>query len=197
MRSLLRAFLGLIVAALGLATAISGCAAESTFDRLPPEMGGMPANAPARPTTPYQYPAVHDMPPPRSTQPLTEEEQFRLEKELQAARARQESLTGTGKPAAPPKTAAPATREKASTVVVAPPIGVRAAVPARPVPPKKASTVAVVPPAGARASAPAAQNKASTIAVIPPPGVRASAPPPKKKPTTVIVVPPAGVTANP
>jgi hypothetical protein len=171
----MRAFLGLILAALGLATALSGCAAESMFDRLPPELGGMPANAPARPATPYQYPAVHDMPPARPTQPMTEEEQWRLEKELQAARDRQESLAGTAKtatPATPVKTTVPTSQKKAATAVV-------------------------VPSAGTKAAAPATQRKASTVAAVPPPGARAAAPAPKKKPATVIVVPPAGATTNP
>jgi len=39
---------------------------------------------------PYQYPPVHDMPPPRSTEPMSEEQQYRLEKELNALRERQE-----------------------------------------------------------------------------------------------------------
>jgi hypothetical protein len=145
----MRASLGLILAGLALAAALSGCAAQPMSDRLPSEMGGLPSNTPARPKSPYQYPAVHDMPPPRSTQPMTEEEQVRLEKELQAARERQERLTGTGKPDAPANTAAPATRAKASTVVVAPPPGVRASAPA---PKKKPTTVIVVPPAGVTAN---------------------------------------------
>ena len=62
--------------------ALGGCSAGPMIDRLPGEMGGLPAGAPARPATPYQYPAVHDMPPPRSTTPMSEEEQFKLEKEL-------------------------------------------------------------------------------------------------------------------
>lgn len=59
------------------------------IDRLPPELG-LPAGAPARPVTPYEYPAVHDMPPDRATSPMNEEEQVRLEKELTNARDRQE-----------------------------------------------------------------------------------------------------------
>ena len=50
----------------------------------------MPAGAPDRPATPYQYPAVHDMPPDRTAVPMTEEEQVNLEKDLTNVRDRQE-----------------------------------------------------------------------------------------------------------
>jgi len=71
---MVRAFFQSILAVLGLATTLSGCAAEPLSDRLPAELGGLPAGTPARPPTPYQYPAVHDMPPARSIQPMSEEE---------------------------------------------------------------------------------------------------------------------------
>ena len=45
---------------------LSGCAPGPMIDRLPADVGGLPAGAPARPATPYQYPAVHDMPPARA-----------------------------------------------------------------------------------------------------------------------------------
>ena len=86
-----------MAAALGLAfvlaSVLAGCS-ESLIDRLPGELGGLPAGTPARPITPYQYPAVHDMPPPRATTPLSEDEQVRLEKELTAVRDRQEAREG-------------------------------------------------------------------------------------------------------
>jgi hypothetical protein len=75
--------------ALGLAAALAGCSASSIIDKLPAEMG-LPAGSPARPETPYQYPAVHDMPPERASATMTEEEQVRLEKELGNLRDRQE-----------------------------------------------------------------------------------------------------------
>ena len=78
-----------LLAALGLATALTGCSPAPMIDRLPPELG-LPASAPARPATPYEYPAVHDMPPDRATSPMSEEEQVRLEKELAKVRDRQE-----------------------------------------------------------------------------------------------------------
>jgi len=69
------------------------------IDRLPGDVGESAAT-PARPTTPYQYPAVHDMPPPRPDQPLSEEQQVQMEKDLESTRKRQEVQTGT----VPPKT---------------------------------------------------------------------------------------------
>jgi hypothetical protein len=62
-------------------------------DQLPGDMG-LPKGAPARPVTPYQYPAVHDMPPPRATTPMTDEEQLKLEKELNTVRDRQVASEG-------------------------------------------------------------------------------------------------------
>ena len=93
-----------IWAALGLAAVLAGCTPGPIIDRLPSELG-LPAGAPARPETPYEYPAVHEMPPDRASSPMTEEEQVRLEKELINVRDRQE-----GRPAAPKK-AAPAAKK--------------------------------------------------------------------------------------
>jgi hypothetical protein len=59
------------------------------IDKLPSGMG-LPAGTPERPATPYEYPAVHDMPPDRSSAPMTEEEQVKLEKELANIRDHQE-----------------------------------------------------------------------------------------------------------
>ena len=88
-------------AALGLATTmLAGCSASSVIDKLPADMG-LPAGAPARPDVPYEYPAVHDMPPTRTSVTMTEEEQVRLEKELAAIRDRQEGRPQPGKKATP------------------------------------------------------------------------------------------------
>jgi hypothetical protein len=80
-----------LLAALSLVAlaALVGCSSGQVIDDLPANMG-LPAETPARPATPYQYPAVHDMPPPRATEPMSAEDQLRLEKELTAARNRQE-----------------------------------------------------------------------------------------------------------
>jgi hypothetical protein len=56
---------------------------------------GLPANAPARPAEPLPFPAVHDMPPPRSNSMLTEVEQQKMEDDLVAARTRQQAIAGT------------------------------------------------------------------------------------------------------
>jgi hypothetical protein len=78
-----------ILAAAALAAALAGCSATSVIDSMP---GGMaePAGAPARPAVAYQYPAVHDMPPPRADQPLTDEQQIQMERELLKVRDQQE-----------------------------------------------------------------------------------------------------------
>jgi len=89
-------------AGLGLAIALAGCAPGPIIDKLPSGMG-LPAGTPERPATPYQYPAVHDMPPDRSSAPMTEEEQAKLEKDLANIRDRQE---GRSAPAKKPASAA-------------------------------------------------------------------------------------------
>ena len=85
---------------IGLAAMLSGCSASSVIDKLPAEMG-LPAGAPARPEVPYEYPAVHDMPPARASVTMTEEEQVKLEKELAYIRDRQEGRPQQGKNAVP------------------------------------------------------------------------------------------------
>ena len=87
-------------ATLGLAAALAGCSPSAMIDKLPADMG-LPANTPARPETPYEYPAVHDMPPARASVPMTEEEQVKLEKDLANVRDRQEGRPAPGKKAAP------------------------------------------------------------------------------------------------
>jgi hypothetical protein len=79
-----------LVLAAGLA--LPGCAPGQVVDRVPESLGGLPANAPARPATPYQYPAVHDMPPARASQPMSEDELARTQQELRAVRDRQEAM---------------------------------------------------------------------------------------------------------
>ena len=57
-------------------------------DNMPAAVGGLPADAPARPVTPAAYPAVHNMPPARNTAPLNDVQQKQLEDDLVAARDR-------------------------------------------------------------------------------------------------------------
>jgi len=71
-----------------VALLLSGCA-TSDIDRIPQELGGLPAGAPARPAQAPDYPAVHDMPPPRAANVLDAEQQKKLEADLIAIRNRQ------------------------------------------------------------------------------------------------------------
>ncbi|HVV63327.1 MAG TPA: hypothetical protein VHD14_16385 [Pseudolabrys sp.] len=103
----------LVVAFLSVfdACLLVGCTAAGVGDQLSPEMGGLPTGTPARPDVQYQYPAVHDMPPPRPVPALTDEQQGRLQDELNRLRDRQEGLNAqasksAAKPAAKPKPAA-------------------------------------------------------------------------------------------
>jgi hypothetical protein len=88
---------------------LAGCSGASMVEQLPTSMGGEPAESPERPTTVYAYPAVHDLPPPRATTPLTEEEQVTMEKELAAVREKQEARDGAAKKTAQPAKKKPAT----------------------------------------------------------------------------------------
>jgi hypothetical protein len=102
-----------MVAVAMLAALLAGCSAGSIGDTMPESMGGLPAGAPARPTvTSRQFPAIHDMPPPRSTQPMSEEDQVRMEKDLQALRDRQNAAA---KDEATPPASAPAAKTAAKT----------------------------------------------------------------------------------
>ncbi len=108
---MIRALLKVFAVALGVSLGLGGCASGGMLDQLPTSLGGEPAGVPARPKdNQYQFPAVHDMPPARATAPLGESEQFKLEKELRAARDRQERLYGSApkpEPAAKKKPAEP------------------------------------------------------------------------------------------
>ena len=102
------------LAAFGLALALAGCSVSPVLERLPESLGGLPADAPAPPMDPYKFPAVHDMPPPRATQPMTDQEQLDTEKALQAARDRQETQEKADDKDAPTakKKALPAAKKK-------------------------------------------------------------------------------------
>jgi len=131
---MLRAVCRFGLAGFGLATVLSACSAGPLSDHLPESLGGLPAGTPARPVAPFQYPAVHDMPPDRPTTPMSEDEQVRLEKELQATRDRQEAQEGRGSKAGQAgtakkaaftatKKAAPVTKKQPADVIVVPPAG--------------------------------------------------------------------------
>lgn len=68
---------------------------SSTFSSLPSQAGGEPAGTPERSVTPAAYPAVHDMPPPRTSTVLTEAQRKQAEDELAAIRDRQSKRAGT------------------------------------------------------------------------------------------------------
>jgi hypothetical protein len=92
-RSLGRNLRQLALLLLGLTLAFAGAgplASCSTMGgEIPTAMGGLPDGAPERSQTPPPYPAVHDMPPPRKSAVLTEEEKKKVEAELAIMRAEQ------------------------------------------------------------------------------------------------------------
>ncbi|HYI27114.1 MAG TPA: hypothetical protein VD863_04605 [Bradyrhizobium sp.] len=95
-------------AALLIAAGLGGCAGIS--DKMSETIGtmpavGLPANAPERPAERPAYPAVHDMPPQRTTAVLTADEQRMMERELVSARDGQKAAAT---PAAQPAAAKPA-----------------------------------------------------------------------------------------
>ena len=90
-----------LISALAVA-GLAGCAPGAAIDELPSGVG-LPAGSPSRPATSYNYPAVHDMPPPRADTPLSAEQQIKLEKDLQATRDRQAAKAGVEVPASKPK----------------------------------------------------------------------------------------------
>jgi hypothetical protein len=108
-----------VIGLAGLALALGGCSSASqVFEKMPQSMGGLSAEAPKAPATPYAYPAVHDMPAAREVKPLTDAEQLKLEQELLTTRDVQEkavaddALANQPPPAPPPQPAAPAKPKK-------------------------------------------------------------------------------------
>ena len=84
---------------------LCGCSGSLIADHLPAAVGGLPEGAPERPVTEAAYPAVHNMPPARSTAPLNNDQQKQLEDNLVAARNRYggnpDTPTATGTAANP------------------------------------------------------------------------------------------------
>jgi hypothetical protein len=91
----------IILAVAALALFLPGLAAAQTASSNPFRPS---PDAPAPSAVPPPYPAIHDLPPPRATQPLSSDEQLRLERELSGIRARHEKLRD---PDAKPKPAKP------------------------------------------------------------------------------------------
>jgi hypothetical protein len=92
LRCKLRISTGLMLAVFGLA--LAGCSPLPALEQLPESIGGLSPEAPARPDTPYPYPAVHDLPPSRATKTMSDAELLNAENALRAARSRQEKLQG-------------------------------------------------------------------------------------------------------
>jgi hypothetical protein len=93
----LRLAVGVLVPILALATGLSGCGSISDkFRTAASQMPaiGLPAGAPERTAEPVPYPAVHDMPAPRNSTPLTLTEQEQLQRELATARDGQQASAG-------------------------------------------------------------------------------------------------------
>lgn len=87
-----------LAAVLAAAAGLAACASVSekisgTASEMP--IVGLPAGAPQRPAEQLAFPAVHDMPPPRSAAVLNEVEQQKMENDLVAARNAQRGSAGT------------------------------------------------------------------------------------------------------
>jgi hypothetical protein len=93
-RSALARLAAIVLTGLSL-TACAGV--TSGISSLPKEIGGLPDNTPARPASQMAYPAVHDMPPPRTSAVLTPEQVKDAEAELTAVRDRQPGSPSTAK----------------------------------------------------------------------------------------------------
>ena len=109
-RALQRSIFAGLALALATATALAGCSSGAVIDQMPSTIG-LPAGTPERPTTPYVYPAVHDMPPPRATPTMSEEQLVKEEEELKVVRDRQEAGDGAAKKTAQPAKKKPATAD--------------------------------------------------------------------------------------
>jgi hypothetical protein len=104
--------------ALGLAAGLlAACSSTQITDMVPTAAGGLPENAPARPATAPEYPAVNAMPQRREALPLTDDEVKRTQAEMTTLRQQQEQRAaeaGTEPAAAPAKKAAAAKPAKKS-----------------------------------------------------------------------------------
>jgi hypothetical protein len=101
-----------LAALVGLAMALSACTAQ--LAELP--VVGLPAGAPERLAEPLPFPAVHDMPAPRASKPMTQDQLKSAAAELEAARDRQPGRP----PAAAKKTATKNAKKPATAARPAP-----------------------------------------------------------------------------
>jgi hypothetical protein len=104
--------------ALGLAAGLlAACSSTQITDMVPTAAGGLPENAPARPATAPEYPAVNAMPQRREALPLTDDEIKRTQAEMTTLRQQQEQRAaeaGTEPATAPAKKAVAAKPTKRS-----------------------------------------------------------------------------------
>jgi hypothetical protein len=104
--------------ALGLAAGLlAACSSTQITDMVPTAAGGLPDNAPTRPATAPEYPAVNAMPQRREALPLTDDEIKRTQAEMTTLRQQQEQRAaeaGTEPAAAPAKKAVAAKPTKKS-----------------------------------------------------------------------------------
>jgi hypothetical protein len=90
----------LVALLLAGAVTVSGCSSYTLIDAMPTAIGGLPEGTPERPTA-QNYPAVHDLPPPRNDTPLNDAEKKRLKDDLTKVRDRAaRQATGAPEPAA-------------------------------------------------------------------------------------------------
>ncbi len=109
-----------LAAAVLAAASLGGCASVS--DKVSQAMSsmpvvGLPTNTPERPAEALAFPAVHDMPPQRTTAVLTADEQRIMERELVSARNTTQNTAP--KPAQPAPAPAPAAKPAAKPAVAA------------------------------------------------------------------------------
>jgi hypothetical protein len=91
--------------ALGFAAGLlAACSSTQMTDMIPTAAGGLPENAPARPATAPEYPAVSSMPQRREALPLTDDEIKRNKDEMTTLRQQQEqrATEAHAEPAPPP-----------------------------------------------------------------------------------------------
>jgi hypothetical protein len=131
----------LMLAAMALVPATGRAQVSEALGGLPEKWGGLPANAPQRPATPYATPNVYEVRPTRPVKALTADEQRKLEAELTALRESQKNRANpklaAPKAPAPKKGAGPASAPlnlAKPTALPKPAPAVRSASPAKPAP---------------------------------------------------------------
>jgi hypothetical protein len=111
------------IVAIVAAAGVSGCGSinqkfSETMSQMPAI--GLPAGTPERPAATPDYPAVHDIPPPRNSVMLSDFEQRKLEDDLVAARDQQQSALGVKPVAKKPEPAAKSGAKPAAKPAVVP-----------------------------------------------------------------------------